>query len=93
MFIQYKGKRKSPDINIQNDDRREKQIKDLENLNLDIPMHIDGVDSTLLNPVDTWDDKDAYQSQEADLIKQFTNNFKRFDVSEAILAAGPSSKA
>ncbi|MBV1959941.1 MAG: phosphoenolpyruvate carboxykinase [Pseudomonadales bacterium] len=74
---------------IQSGALKDAETAHLANLNLDIPKHIDGVDSTLLNPVDTWADKDAYHSQEADLIKQFTNNFKRFDVSAAILAAGP----
>ena len=74
---------------IQSGALKDAETTHLEHLNLDIPKHIDGVDSALLNPVDTWADKDAYLSQEADLIKQFTNNFKRFDVSAAILAAGP----
>ncbi|MCY4658079.1 MAG: phosphoenolpyruvate carboxykinase (ATP) [Gammaproteobacteria bacterium] len=61
----------------------------LPNLNLDIPISIQGVDSALLNPRNTWKDKDAYDQAEATLISKFKENFANFDVSAETSAAGP----
>ncbi|MFT7408374.1 MAG: phosphoenolpyruvate carboxykinase (ATP), partial [Parasphingorhabdus sp.] len=37
----------------------------------------------------TWQDQDAYDTEAANLIGKFNENFKRFSVSEAIVNAGP----
>ena len=60
--------------------------------NLWIPKAIDGVDSSLLNPRNTWEDKEAYDKMRMDLAKQFIENFKQFmDNEEGIrlAEAGP----
>ncbi len=62
----------------------------LEQLNLNIPTAIPGVDSNLLNPRDTWSDKEAYDAQAAKLAAQFKENFKQYDVSDDIVSAGPN---
>jgi phosphoenolpyruvate carboxykinase (ATP) len=44
----------------------------------------------VLTPKETWSDQSQYEKYLKNLIQQFQNNFKKFSVSEAIVAAGPS---
>jgi phosphoenolpyruvate carboxykinase (ATP) len=56
-----------------------------------IPTEVPGVPNELLNPVLTWQDKDAYQKQTCLLIERFETNFKLYTetVSRKVAAAGP----
>ncbi len=61
----------------------------LDDLNLDIPVEVPGVDTKLLNPRDTWADEAEYERKSQELISQFVENFRKFEVPESIINAGP----
>ncbi|MDD3280755.1 MAG: phosphoenolpyruvate carboxykinase (ATP) [Bacteroidales bacterium] len=57
-----------------------------------IPKALKGVDSYLLDPRNTWEDKAAYDEKALELAQAFVNNFKTFtDTKEGmrLVAAGP----
>jgi len=58
--------------------------------NLDIPIEVDGVPSEILDPKNTWDNKDSYDHSAKQLAQMFVENFKKFEnVSSEIIDAGP----
>ncbi|MGL4638837.1 MAG: phosphoenolpyruvate carboxykinase (ATP), partial [Shewanella sp.] len=61
----------------------------LETLNLAVPVAVTGVDSKLLNPINTWADKSLYAQYARNLAEAFTKNFAKYQVSDAIRNAGP----
>ncbi len=58
---------------------------------LEIPKHIPGVPDEILNPRDTWEDKESYDTKARELAQMFTRNFERYSdgASAEIAAAGP----
>jgi phosphoenolpyruvate carboxykinase (ATP) len=59
---------------------------------LSIPVSCPEVPAEILNPRNAWADKEAYDKTAADLAGRFEANFKQFDASEAIRAAGPRAR-
>ena len=69
------------------------EFETLPIFNLDIPKEIENVDSSILNPRNTWDDKEAYDQSRDKLATMFIDNFKKFtdnDEGKKIELAGPS---
>jgi phosphoenolpyruvate carboxykinase (ATP) len=59
--------------------------------NLDMPVSVPGVPAEILDPASTWDSREKYEAQAADLAQRFHKNFDRFAaiVSPEVKAAGP----
>jgi phosphoenolpyruvate carboxykinase (ATP) len=58
--------------------------------NLDIPTEVENVPPEILDPKNTWVDKDSYDLSAKKLAQMFVENFKKFEnVSQDIVDAGP----
>lgn len=68
-----------------------KFVKD-ESFGLHVPIQCPGVPSHLLQPKNTWDDKEQFEATRIKLTELFTLNFKKFEqgVNEAVMNAGPT---
>jgi phosphoenolpyruvate carboxykinase (ATP) len=49
------------------------------NFGFEVPVSLDGVDVSILNPRDTWADKAAYDVQAKKLVSMFIENFKIYE--------------
>ena len=67
------------------------ETRHIESLNLDYPVSIPGVDDQYVDPKAGWGDDAAYEAQASQLAALFLENIANFDVSKAIVAAGPKS--
>ena len=45
-------------------------------LNLEIPVHLEGVPSEILDPKRAWSDPEAYKAKAAELLKLFKDNYE-----------------
>jgi len=59
---------------------------------LQVPTSVEGVPDKVLQPKQTWSDKDAYDKKASELAGMFKENFRKFSdqASEDLLAAGPN---
>lgn len=63
------------------------------NFGLKVPKSCEGVPSEVLNPRETWKDKDAYDKMANKLAKMFVDNFKEYEseTEKEIASAGPKA--
>ncbi|MGI6200905.1 MAG: phosphoenolpyruvate carboxykinase (ATP) [Christensenellales bacterium] len=60
--------------------------------NVLVPTSCPNVPSEVLNPINTWADKEAYKATAEKLAKMFVENFKKYtDMPKAIVEAGPKA--
>lgn len=62
--------------------------------NLRVPKKATGVDASILNPVNTWSDKDGYKTQSKKLAAQFIKNMEKYHdgtPKEVIEKGGPNA--
>ena len=58
---------------------------------LSVPVDVAGVPSDLLLPRGTWSDQSAYDEKAGKLAELFRQNDAKYDISDEVRAAGPSS--
>jgi phosphoenolpyruvate carboxykinase (ATP) len=58
-----------------------------ENFGFEVPVAVDGVDNSLLDPRSTWSNQDDYDAAAAKLVGMFADNFEQYEqhVSEDVL--------
>ena len=56
----------------------------------DIPKTLEGIDSSVLNPYDAWEDKEAFDAASRNLAGMFVEKFDKFaEDNEVLLQHGP----
>ncbi len=63
------------------------------NFGFDVPVAVEGVDPAILDPRQTWADKDAYDAMAHKLVQLFVDNFAQFEahVDEGVRNAAPAA--
>ena len=74
---------------IQNGELKGASTETIPGLNLEVPLAVNGVDTNLLNPKKTWADDGSYEDTLKQVVSEFEENFKKFDVGDEIVKAGP----
>ncbi len=66
--------------------------KKIPYFNLEVPTELEGVDTNVLDPRDTYKDASEWETKAKDLAQRFIKNFKKYegnDAGKALVAAGP----
>ena len=69
-------------------------FEQLPYFNLAIPTELSGVDTSILNPQNTYADASEWDKKAKDLANRFVNNFERFsdnETAQSLQAAGPKA--
>jgi phosphoenolpyruvate carboxykinase (ATP) len=69
------------------------QFRTDPNFGFKVPIDVTGIDSAILDPRETWADKDAYDATAAKLVEQFVENFAQFadHVDEGVRESAPKA--
>ena len=68
------------------------EFENMSTFNLAIPKTLDGVETKVLNPRNTWEDKESYDEMKKKLAAMYIKNFKKYMTLESeydFTAAGP----
>ena len=66
--------------------------KQIPYFNFTVPTKLEGVDTNILDPRDTYADASQWEEKAKDLADRFIKNFKKYEGNEAgkkLVAAGP----
>ena len=66
--------------------------KTIPYFNFEVPTALPGVDPNILDPRDTYSDRNVWEEKAKDLSSRFIKNFEKFttnDAGKALVAAGP----
>jgi phosphoenolpyruvate carboxykinase (ATP) len=76
---------------VLNDTIEQGGYDDFPVFNFQVPKKIAGVDASILQPENTWEDKSKYETERVCLANLFQRNFKKFEpgVDATIMDAGP----
>ena len=77
---------------ILNGDILNAPTKTIPYFNFEVPTQLNGVDTGILDPRDTYADKSQWEEKARDLAGRFIKNFKKYESNEAgkaLVAAGP----
>ena len=77
---------------ILNGDILNAPTKTIPYFNFEVPTQLNGVDTGILDPRDTYEDKSQWEEKARDLAGRFIKNFKKYESNEAgkaLVAAGP----
>jgi phosphoenolpyruvate carboxykinase (ATP) len=69
------------------------EFETMKGFNLQVPKKLEGIDSSILMPVNTWADKADYKETSKKLAGRFINNFKKYQdgtPKEVIEKGGPT---
>ncbi len=80
---------------ILNGDLDNAEVEELAPFGLNIPKFVNGVDSAILNPKNSWKYESAYIKQAEMLAEKFIENFNKFTDTEEgqrLVSAGPQNK-
>ncbi len=65
------------------------ELETLPGFNFSVPKALRHVDANVLNPKNAWSDANAFDEKRQTLMDLFKENFKKFDVDQSIVDAGP----
>lgn len=77
---------------IVNDKLRDQASEIMPGFGFQIPLQLEGVEPTLLNPRKNWANTAAFDENAKALAEKFQQNFAKFDVAKEISSVGPNFK-